>query len=220
MLNAIKQFLGDMYFLSQARAIHELTRLDPDAKRGLLATYAATYDTFVETGTYLGLTAAFLAVAYKIVHTIELDPVLYENAQRRLRSFPNVHCYHGDSATVLQQILPSINGPAVFWLDAHYTGGITTRAAANTPVMGELMAILAHPIKTHLILIDDARWFVGRNGYPGLRWLHTYVRDHSPYDMVIHDDIIRIFRDDEWTRPQSFLTTDPEPVTRIPASAA
>jgi hypothetical protein len=70
-------------------------------------------------------------------------------------------------------------------------------------------AVFAHPIDNHLMLIDDARWFVGRNGYPSVRWLHTYVRDKSPYDMVIHDDIIRIFRDDEWTRPEQVLAETP-----------
>ncbi len=220
MLNVLKQFLGDLYFLTQVRAVHELTRLDPGAKRGLLASYAATYDTFVETGTYLGLTAAFLAAAYKVVHTIELDRSLYENARRRLRQHPNVHCYHGDSTAVIKDILPGIDHPAVFWLDAHYTGGITTRAGVNTPVMGELSAIFAHPVETHLILIDDARWFVGRNGYPDVRKLHAFVRDNSPYDMCIHDDIIRIFRDDEWTRPQSFLVDDQDALPPMSASAA
>lgn len=205
MLTAVRRFLGDLYFLSQVRAVHELTRLDPQAKRDLLASYAASYDVFVETGTYLGLTAAALAGSYKTIHTIEFDRGLFENAKHRLSPYGNVHCLQGDSAAVLRDLLPSIDRPAVFWLDAHYTGGITARAGANTPIMAELKAIIGHSIETHLILIDDARWFVGRNGYPSVRTLQAFVRDHSPYDMCIHDDIIRVFRDDEWTRPQSFL---------------
>jgi hypothetical protein len=207
MLAPLKRFLGDMYFLTQARAIHEVTRLTPDAKRDLLSTYGAKYDIFIETGTYFGLTAGHLASAYKEIHTIEIDRALYENARQRLQGFGNVHCYHGDSAAMLREILANVDRPAVFWLDAHYTGGITARSDSDTPVLQELAVVFSHPVDTHLILIDDARWFVGRNGYPGVRKLHALVRASSPYDMCIHDDIIRIFRDDEWTQPESFLST-------------
>lgn len=200
------------------RAVHELTRLDPEAKRDLLASHARTYDLFIETGTYLGMTSARLAGSYKTVHTIECDCALFENARRRLRPHRNVNCYHGDSAVILRDILPDIDRPAVFWLDAHYTGGITSRVRVNTPIMAELQALFTHRIDTHLILIDDARWFVGRNGYPSVRALQAFARNNSPYDMCIHDDIIRIFRDDEWTNPQSLFIG--ESVQEEPAAAS
>lgn len=205
MIESLRRFLGDMYFLTQARAVHELTRLPPDEKRRLLLSYADHYNVVVETGTYFGVTTASLATKYKQVYTIEIDKKLYETSTERLKGANNIACFHGDSSDILRKIVADLHEPAVFWLDAHYTGGITSKSDKNTPVLDELACIFAHEVKTHLILIDDARWFVGRNDYPSIRKLHAHVRESTPYDMIIHDDIIRIFRDDEWTRPETFL---------------
>ena len=207
MFDSFRRFLGDMYFLTQVRAVHELTRLQPDEKRRLLLSYADRYDVVVETGTYFGVTTALLAEAYKRVYTVEIDKTLFDVNAERFKGAGNVTCLHGDSARLLPKILADLRTPAVFWLDAHYTGGITSKSDKNTPVLDELACIFAHEVKTHLILIDDARWFVGRNNYPSVRKLHAQVRNTTPYDMIIHDDIIRIFRDDEWTNPETFLAT-------------
>ena len=78
-------------------------------------------------------------------------------------------------------------------MDAHYSGGITAKGKLDTPILEELHQILNHHVAGHVILIDDARFFVGRGGYPTLeeiRDLVTLLRPRSMFE--IRDDIIRI----------------------------
>ena len=47
----------------------------------------------------------------------------------------------GDSGKVLSEILLEINEPAIFWLDGHYTAGITARGVKECPIFEELDCI-------------------------------------------------------------------------------
>ena len=88
--------------------------------------------------------------------------------------------------------------PALFWLDGHYSGGATAKGDAGTPISLELEAILASPIKNHVVLIDDTRCcFAGMNGYPCIDELLKMVRYHSHYDTEVSADIIRLTPKDE-----------------------
>ena len=118
-----------------------------------------TPDIFIETGTYLGDSAITAAKVFKQVHTIELSNDLYLRATERLNVINNVCCYLGDSAEVMKDLLPKLSGRALFWLDGHYSGGITSRGANNTPILKELEAIRLLPSKEAVILIDDLRLF-------------------------------------------------------------
>ncbi len=72
---------------------------------------------FVETGTFHGDTTAVADAYFDIVHTIELSPVLYQDAQRRL---PTVLHHQGDSQEILPVLAQEIDEPAVFFLDANW----------------------------------------------------------------------------------------------------
>ena len=52
--------------------------------------------------------------------------------------------------------------------------------------------ILDHHIKGHVILIDDARDFTGREGYPRLSTLLAHFEDDPEYRAEVSADIIRI----------------------------
>ncbi len=57
----------------------------------------------------------------------------------------------------------------------------------------ELFAIFSHPIKNHVILIDDARCFIGQNDYPELDILKQYVLEKRPeFIFDVGEDIMRI----------------------------
>ena len=123
---------------------------------------------FVETGTCLG-DGVYQAIdaGFQIIISIELSEELYNICVKKFRRYPNVILYNGDSTEVLWGIIKDITDPITFWLDAHYSGGASGNkiiTAHNnkieTPVLEELEIIAKHPIKTHTILIDDARSFM------------------------------------------------------------
>jgi len=80
------------------------------------------------------------------------------------------------------------------FLDGHYTGPHAGKGDLNTPILRELSAIAAHPVKRHVILIDDARLFIGRDDYPSLESLReAAVRLFPSACFEVADDIIRIY---------------------------
>ncbi|HXF28693.1 MAG TPA: hypothetical protein VN457_02500 [Chlamydiales bacterium] len=123
---------------------------------------------FVETGTFMGdgLQLA-LNLGYPILHSIEISPTHYQKAKKRFSKNKNVHLWLGDSSKILVDVLRQIDAPATFWLDGHYSGGDTSKGETMSPLLRELAAIKNHPIKTHTLLIDDARQF-GTADFDGL----------------------------------------------------
>lgn len=149
-------------------------------------------DQFIETGTYFGRTLASIAETGIDCTSIELSEELYERARDRFKNHENVTLFMGDSAERLPEILKQVTGPALFWLDGHYSAGITASGRMQTPISAELEAILQHPIKKHVILIDDARCFDGTNDYPHLDNLLRTIRKDGSYRAEVSTDIIRL----------------------------
>ena len=147
---------------------------------------------FVETGTYLGDTLDYIAALGIQCTSIELSRDLHEAACERFSWRKNVRLVQGDSAQRLPEILEEINEPALFWLDGHYSAGITARGGTHTPISAELRAILSHPIKRHVILIDDAHCFDGSSDYPHLDNLLGEIRETGIYGAEVSTDIIRL----------------------------
>lgn len=164
-------------------------------KRSILRQYALDYHlrVLVETGTYLGDMMMAMAANFDELHSIELSALLYERARRRLAGRRNVHLYQGDSGIQLSSVLATIDRPTLFWLDAHYSGGITAHGEIDTPINTELRVVLTHPVKDHVVLIDDACLFTSASGYPSIEALKEYVRQVRPDCTVsVENDIIRI----------------------------
>ena len=149
-------------------------------------------DQFIETGTYLGDTLNYIAERGIKCVSIELSEELHRNAVNRFNSYKNVTLFQGDSAERLPELLQEIYKPALFWLDGHYSSGVTASAKTHTPISTELEAILRHPIKQHVILIDDAHCFNGTNGYPHLDDFLRVIRDEGSYFAEVSTDIIRL----------------------------
>lgn len=130
---------------------------------------------------------------FQHIYSIELDETYALRAQRKFATKPHITILKGDSATILPKILEKIDSPCLFWLDAHYSAGNTARGDIDTPIIQELEAILHHPVKTHVILIDDAREFVGKGDYPKIETLKRMFEQRRPYwNFDVVDDIIRI----------------------------
>jgi hypothetical protein len=147
----------------------------------------------VETGTYRGDMMMAQRAHFDALTSIELDPQLHQAARRRLGHLPQVTLLHGDSGVKITEVLAGLDRLALFWLDAHYSGGVTARAEIDTPISAEMEQVLAHPVKGHVILIDDAHEFVGENGYPTYEQLAREVTRRRP-DLAVElrDNNIRI----------------------------
>lgn len=150
------------------------------------------YRLFVETGTFLGQTTVEMADVFDHCWTVEIDKKLYEEALSRFHPHSNITAILGSSGDHMEGILEGIDSPAIFWLDGHYSSHDTGRADIDTPILRELDLILKHPIKNHVILVDDARDFLGINGYPTISQLRRFVRSRSPYRVRISNDIIHL----------------------------
>jgi hypothetical protein len=134
---------------------------------------------FVETGTFIGNTLIGLNQSFQKLYSIELDKGIYRLAKKRLSDRSNVEIFHGDSAKQLPKILNVISEPAIFWLDAHYSSGVTGLGELQTPVMRELKAIFDHPVKKHHILIDDVKDFNGLNDYPTVDEILDFISKYA-----------------------------------------
>lgn len=164
-------------------------------KQEIIRSYAknAGIRVLVETGTYFGDTLFALRDDFERLVSIELDEALFHAALRRFRPYPNIQNIHGDSGERIPEVLAGLRERAVFWLDGHFSGGITATADEETPINRELDAILRHPIRDHIVLIDDARCFGRDPDYPTIEKLRAFLQRASPRSqMTIEDDIIRI----------------------------
>lgn len=149
-------------------------------------------DILIETGTAYGEMIYAMKDVFKQIYSIELSEKLASDAQERFSKQTNVQVLHGDSPRVLETLLPTIVGPTLFWLDAHYSSGNTARGDLDSPIMQELSLLLKLPQKRNVILIDDARKFDGHDGYSTIAELRAFMKQHRPdWAFEIKDDIIR-----------------------------
>jgi hypothetical protein len=162
----------------------------PEVKQLIVRRVAAEHSckVLVETGTYLGEMMAANHDHFSRLVSIELSPELWRAAQTTLRGAPNVTLLQGDSAKLLPGIVADLTEPTLFWLDAHYSGGVTALGPVVTPIVTELETIFESPTGGHVVLIDDARE-LGQPGYPSLDELRLLA---APREVTVEDDIARI----------------------------
>lgn len=193
----------------------------------------ADISTIVETGTCRGVGTQQMAEHFERVYTIELDPALHAETQARLREegLDNITFIQGNSATELDRLVRSLDEPAVFFLDAHWSGdesvdwessrwkgyGMDTAHAGSSgqpdsheqvPLAEEFDAIARHFPHRAIIYVDDMDKFnwLGRGKkdgcFRGEDWSHLTV---SKLKTALRGRI------DRWKRKanQLFVRLDP-----------
>lgn len=163
-------------------------------KQLTIARYQKLYNcsVLIETGTYLGDMIEAQKDNFSQLISIELSPELHQKAVKRFRDRPHISILQGDSGKVLPSLLSTITQPALFWLDGHYSAGITARGDKECPIFEELTAILTVPTPHPVILIDDARCYTGQGDYPTIPQLKSFVDATRPgYGLEVKNDIIR-----------------------------
>lgn len=134
----------------------------------------------VETGTFLGDTTWAMKDHFRTIHTIEVEPSLAAMSKKRFRHCASVSVLEGDSAQILPELCRNLDGPCLFYLDGHYSGGITGKGETECPVIQELRAIfdyMQHPFR---IVIDDARLFGKDPAYPDLQTVESFLARQTP----------------------------------------
>lgn len=153
----------------------------------------------VETGTFLGDMLAAMREDFDNLTSIELSDELYERATKRFAGDPKITLLHGDSSERIKEVAASIEEPALFWLDAHYSGSWhedfdeTAGSDRPNPIYAELEAVFASPYR-HVVFIDDARLFNGEEGWPQLGDVLAFIEEREPdRTLVVAEDCIRVF---------------------------
>ena len=146
----------------------------------------------IETGTYKGDMIEAQKNIFKKIYSVELSRQLHEKAKVRFAYDKHVRLLQGDSSVVLSKIVEEIEEPALFWLDGHYSGGITAKGDTECPVFDELKAIFNGKELNHVLLIDDAREFTGKSDYPTIDEVTQFINGKNKnYRVEVKDDIIR-----------------------------
>lgn len=166
-----------------------------EVKMALVARKAREYgvNVLVETGTFEGELLDRQLNNFRQLISIELNQELYQAARRRFDAHPQVQLLQGDSGVKLAEAVRDLGEPALFWLDAHYSFGITAGRGKEAPIFKELSCLTGRPQHADVILIDDARLFGFDFGYPSLRKIRRFIALHWPdYQFSVESDVICI----------------------------
>lgn len=168
-------------------------------KQKILRKYAQQYNLkiFVETGTYYGEMVDAMKGIFDRVYSIELSQEFFEKAEEKFKSWKNVELLMGDSGKVLENVMKRVDQPSLFWLDGHYSSGVTARGEEDTPIYKELQHILNSEDLRHVIIIDDARLFGNDPAYPSIKELKEFIYSkRENVQVTVKDDSIRIVPND------------------------
>ena len=165
------------------------------AKQKVIEKYAKQYlcPTLIETGTYLGDTIYSQKDNFSNIISVELSQRFFKAAKTRFKKYSHIRICFGNSGELLSEIMPGITSRSLIWLDGHYSGRLTARGETESPVFKELDAIFKNNELLHVILIDDARLFIGKRDYPTIDELEAFVKEHNGnYKLRTESDIIVI----------------------------
>ncbi len=151
----------------------------------------------VETGTFRGGTARSLATVFDDVVTIELSPELHRAAELALRDASRVRALQGHSALRLAELTDPA-APTLYYLDGHWSGGVTGGVEDECPVLAELAA-MGDGCSDDCIIVDDARLFTSAppaphraEQWPTLMEVIDAIRERHPSHLVtlLNDQVV------------------------------
>jgi hypothetical protein len=164
-----------------------------DIKRSVLLRLGIKNVIWLETGTFMGDTTELIAAEAKEVYTIEPDDALFAKANARFLNDSSIHVLHGLSEDVFPSLLQTLRGSVNFWLDAHYSGGITHKGPTDTAIYQELQCIESNLTRFDnvTVLIDDIRVFDPAIpeyvDYPDVNFLVDWARSNNLKWHIEHD---------------------------------
>lgn len=148
---------------------------------------------FIETGTYHGAMIKEVYPYFNEIYSVEIVRNLYEENVQKYKGCKKVHLYLGDCLEKLPEMISDAKtNNLLFWLDGHYSGGITGKGKKEDPIYESLEIVFAsmEGKRGYVILIDDARTFVDSRGI-NLNEIMDYIRENNPISLEVKYDIIR-----------------------------
>lgn len=164
-------------------------------KQKVLRQYAEKYKLsyFVETGTHSGATVNAMRGLFEKIYSIELSEKFYQSASNWFKNDNSVSIIHGDSGVEIEAVIKKLPGPALFWLDGHFSAGATARGTKDTPVVEELEHIYADKRFDHVVIIDDARAFGVDPAYPTIEEIRELLTQKGvKFKLSLKYDAIRL----------------------------
>lgn len=140
---------------------------------------------FVETGTSEGITACTAAQHFRHVHTIELAPELFNNPVPPLLEAKNITRHLGSSPSVIPGILPALDRPTFWYLDAHWSGG-GIKYGPECPLLDEISAIGTRDTRHDVVMIDNYGAFEqctpihDKSQWPSVDRIVSCLNSHCP----------------------------------------
>ena len=196
----------------------------PSIKQRTLKHFAEQFQLriLVETGTFFGDMVEAMKEQVDQIYSVELSRKLHEKARDRFKHLQHIELICDDSGSVLRDIVRRLERPALFWLDGHYSEGVTAKGEKETPIFEELDCILSAPDLGHVIIIDDARCFGTDPAYPTIAELVESVTSRRPnVDISIRDDSIRIIPSKVPFGSRTASSSSAiEPASRLPRGAS
>jgi hypothetical protein len=116
------------------------------------------YNSFIETGTYMGETIFGLEQYFNKLYTIEFSEKYYYNTKKRYNG-NKINFILGDSSIVFETLLNLITDKSIFFLDGHWSSGDTGKSKKDCPLVEEITHINNLFKNEAIIIIDDFRLF-------------------------------------------------------------
>lgn len=138
----------------------------------------------IETGTYHGVTTAWLSHHFDKVWTTEINEDFYKVSGERLYGCKNVVRLLGSSTKTLPFIIRELNlGNVLVFLDAHWY---------ENPLLQELTILAENNLKPSVLCIHDMKnpndLTMGYDSYPDQKIEYTYEWVKSYVDAIYGED--------------------------------
>jgi hypothetical protein len=125
---------------------------------------------FIETGTYHGETIFEIEPYFNKVYTVEYSETLYNKTKSKYTG-NKINFLLGDSSSVFETLLPTIEDKCIFFLDGHWSNFDTGKSSKDCPLKEEITHINNLFKYEAIIIIDDYRLFgLDRTNEGGQDW--------------------------------------------------
>lgn len=192
-MNTLDQFTSNIAEIKEGVELESRADIYENISTGnpvvdiLLSIGRTEIDTCIETGTFMGNTAAFLSALFDKVYTVEkyITQEKADNYKKIHNACPNIDFYNGDTIPLISSILEKDPDKTfAFWLDAH-------NGVSEVPLIEELEIIAAKSNKKdHVILIDDG-FDMGQGNFPTFDEISNAALKINPNYKVIQTNYIR-----------------------------